>query len=126
MPHSFHLSLPVKDYLETKNFYAEALGGTVEKETASWFNVNLYGHQLTFHVHPNKLLDNTYFHFGINVEYNLFYELFKKLQSKNTFFELLPQTQHQGQSTERVKMVFCDPNGYKLEFKAYKNPVQFF
>jgi extradiol dioxygenase family protein len=52
----FHLSLPIKDFDVTRFFYCDLLNGVQEKTTVNWFNVNLKGHQLTFHLLPEEVI----------------------------------------------------------------------
>ncbi|MDN5200642.1 VOC family protein [Fulvivirgaceae bacterium BMA10] len=125
MENSFHLSLAVKEYLTSKRFYGEILGGIVERETETWFNVNLYGHQVTLHEAPEKIIKNDYFHWGINLDWKDFFDLYDRLKD-STRFKLQPEIQDEGEPQERVKMIFHDPNDYLLEFKAYKNKVDQF
>lgn len=86
MTNIFHLSLPVSNFEDTRFFYCDLLTGIQEKTTPDWFNVNLNGHQVTFHFLPEEVIS-----------------------SKQT-----------GTPAERVKMVFTDPSGYLIEYKAYK------
>jgi extradiol dioxygenase family protein len=48
-----HLSLPIKDFEETRFFYCDLLKGIQEKTTLNWFNVNLKKHNVPFNLFPD-------------------------------------------------------------------------
>ena len=116
----FHLSLPVKDFEETRFFYCDLLNGVQEKTTPDWFNVNLNGHQLTFHLQPNAVITSRQLHWGLIISWKEFHTTFDNLKKHDVPFTLLPDYQETGTPAERVKMVFTDPSNYLIEFKAYK------
>jgi len=119
---AFHLSLPVREYAATRTFYCDLLGGQFDRDEETGFTVDLHGHQITFRDAPEKVPDTDSFHFGLNVRWSFFHSLFEKLREQGVRFEWLPEYENMGQPNERVKMIFRDPNGYLLEFKAYRNP----
>lgn len=122
----FHLSLPVANVEKTRFFYCSLLNGKPEKTTAAWFNVNLEGHQLTFHDLPNEVITSPFLHWGLVVSWAQFHQLFDRLKAHDTPFKQLPYYQDIDTDQERVKMVFVDPSGYLLEYKAYKNEPKHF
>lgn len=119
----FHLSLPVKDLEATRFFYCELLGGVQEKTTPDWFNINLKGHQLTFHCIPEEIIASRLLHWGLIVSWDDFHRVFEKLEQHDVPFSRLPDHQETGTPAERVKMVFTDPSNYLIEFKAYKHDL---
>jgi extradiol dioxygenase family protein len=119
----FHLSLPVKDFEETRSFYCNLLNGVQEKTTPEWFNVNLKGHQLTFHLLPEAIISSRQLHWGLVISWDEFHAIFDKLKIHNVFFTLAPDYQDVGTPAERVKMIFTDPSNYLIEFKAYKHDM---
>jgi extradiol dioxygenase family protein len=118
---NFHLSLPVKNFEETRLFYCDLLNGTLEKTTPEWFNVNLEGHQLTFHLLHNEVIKSRHLHWGLIISWDKFHTIFNILKQHSVPFTLLPDYQERGTPSERVKMVFTDPSDYLIEFKAYKD-----
>jgi extradiol dioxygenase family protein len=119
----FHLSLPIKYFEETRFFYCDLLNGVQEKTTLDWFNVNLEGHQLTFHLLPKEVISSRHLHWGLIISWDGFHTIFDHLKKHNVPFTLLPDYQETGTPAERVKMVFTDPSNYLIEFKAYKNNI---
>jgi len=120
---AFHISLPVREYASTRTFYCDVLGAQFDREEEDdGFTVDLHGHQITFKNRPDKVPDTDAFHWGLNVRWSFFHSLFEKLKAQRVRFEWLPEYVNVGQPDERVKMIFRDPNGYLLEFKAYRNP----
>ena len=117
----FHLSLPVKDLEETRSFYCDILKGIQEKTTTNWFNVNLKGHQLTFHWLPDEVIANKHLHWGLIISWEDFHTIFDDLNRHQVPFILMPDYQETGSLAERVKMVFTDPSNYLIECKAYKH-----
>ena len=117
---NFHLSLPVKDFESTRHFYCDLLPGVQEKTTPGWFNVNLEGNQLTFHLLPDEVILSRHLHWGLIISWDKFHAIFDALKKHQVSFTLLPDYQETGTPDERVKMVFTDPSDYLVEFKAYK------
>ena len=117
---AFHLSLPVADFEATRFFYCDILKGKQEKTNPDWFNINLRGHQLTFHILPQEIITSKNLHWGLILPWDELHELFDRLQQQQVIFKTLPDYQDKGSVSERVKMVFADPSGYLIEFKAYK------
>ena len=48
----FHLAFPVHDLDEARKFYSNALGCIIGRESESWIDFNLYGHQIVAHLSP--------------------------------------------------------------------------
>ncbi len=48
----FHLAFPVHDLDEAREFYSHALGCMIGRESDSWIDFNLYGHQIVAHLSP--------------------------------------------------------------------------
>ena len=46
----FHLALPTAKLKETEIFYCKVLGCSLGRTSDEWIDLNLYGHQLVFHV----------------------------------------------------------------------------
>jgi extradiol dioxygenase family protein len=122
----FHLSLPVKDFDDTRHFYCTILDGKQEKTTDEWFNVNVSGHQLTFHFLPAEVITSPHLHWGLVIPWDKFHQLYDNLKQHAIPFKQLPDYQETGTDKERVKMIFIDPSGYLIEFKAYKHELQQF
>lgn len=113
IPSTFHLSLKVIDLKETKSFYVEKLGGVVTHEDdAGWINIELFGHQLTFHESKDLEVKGGDFHWGFNLDLEEFNRLKKQLNAE-------PILKGEGTAMERLKFYFQDPNGYLVEIKHF-------
>ena len=45
----FHLALPTGNLSATRDFYCDVLGCSLGRTSASWIDLDLFGHQLVFH-----------------------------------------------------------------------------
>jgi extradiol dioxygenase family protein len=44
----FHMSLPCKDIKSNRRFYKEELGFRIGRKSCNWFDVSVFGNQITF------------------------------------------------------------------------------
>lgn len=52
----FHLAFPVTDLEATRTFYRDVLGCGIGREAPGhWIGFDLYGHQMSAHLHPASL-----------------------------------------------------------------------
>ena len=49
----FHLAIPVKDLIESIEFYENVLGCKRGRKDKQWIDYNLFGHQLVLHEDKN-------------------------------------------------------------------------
>ena len=49
MKNPFHLAIPVNDLAKAADFYENILGCDRGRESDSWIDFNLFGHQLVCH-----------------------------------------------------------------------------
>lgn len=117
---AFHISFPVKDKEATQEFYTRVLGAITEKNYDTRLHMSLAGHDLTFRVDPDHITADKNWHWGINVHWEIFHDIYQNLQSHNVTFEQHPRVIDPGSPEERIKMSFYDPNGYLLEYKAQR------
>lgn len=132
---NFHLSLPCKDIEETKKFYSEILKSKIGRSTNNWFDLNLFGNQVTFtksgdfnFEFKNYRLEDQIlpsFHFGIIIQIEDFGRLYARLLQldigttiKTTFME--------NNIGEHLSFFVKDPNDYMIEFKCFKNSNEAF
>lgn len=133
--HTFHLSLPCKDIDKTKEFYIGVLGGKLGRNTDKWIDINLYGNQLTFtksgdyefkfkdYRLGNEVIPS--FHFGVVIDLNLWGKLYSCLFQKET--DVTPKVLHfEKKIGEHLSFFIQDPNGFKIEFKSFRNPDEIF
>ena len=48
----FHLAFPVHDLNEARTFYVDILGCNTGRESDTWIDFDLYGHQIVAHLSP--------------------------------------------------------------------------
>ncbi|MDT0689496.1 VOC family protein [Salegentibacter sp. F188] len=133
----FHLAIPVSDLEKCRKFYKETLGCGEGRSSDHWVDFNFFGHQLVIHYkEPEKTAaaasnpvdgkDVPIPHFGVVLQWDVFQEFSKILQSKGIDFVIEPYIRFEGQVGEQATMFFKDPCGNALEFKAFKNMDQLF
>lgn len=131
----FHLSIPCKDVLATRKFYENTLGLKIGRNTYSWFDLNLYGHQITFTYDENaKMTTRSYsfdeitiptFHFGIIVDREHWNELVRKFENEE-FFAIGATNFLEAKKGHHKSFFIRDPNGYFIEFKSFENDKEVF
>ena len=135
MPQPFHLSIPVSDLEEARQFYRDILNCEEGRSSDHWVDFNFFDHQLVIHLDENKqeAVSNSVDgksvpvpHFGVVLEWNTFHEFAKDLKDKSIEFIIEPYIRFEGLVGEQVTMFFNDPSGNALEFKAFKDQSQLF
>ena len=130
MKNPFHLAIPVNDLVKATDFYENMLGCQRGRESDSWIDFNLFGHQLVCHFveEANRVNTNPVDgdevpvpHFGVILSFNQFDKLVRQLKQKNHIFIIEPKIRFAGQPGEQRTMFLQDPCGNALEFKAFKN-----
>jgi uncharacterized protein len=111
---AFHLSIPISNKKKTIHFYESILGAKREEKADNYFNMYLYGAQLTFHLLPDYILRTEHFHYGFNMNLDEYQRLYDVLVNEKVEFILKPDSIEKG---KRSKMIIKDPDGYMIEFK---------
>ena len=128
MKNPFHLAIPVNDLVTATDFYENTLGCQRGRESESWIDFNLFGHQLVCHFveESNRVSTNPVDgdevpvpHFGVILSFNQFDALAEQLKNKNQIFIIEPKVRFAGQPGEQRTMFLKDPSGNALEFKAF-------
>lgn len=124
----FHLALPCADLEETKAFYVDVMGCGLGRTDTTWVDLDLFGHQLVFHVCGGEVLPKYYNpvdkhqvplpHFGVILAPAQFRALAERLEGAVKFV-IEPYVRFEGTPGEQWTMFFMDPNGYALEFKSF-------
>lgn len=127
MENKFHLSVPCKNIQKTRRFY-EKLGFDIGRNRYNWFDVNLFGNQVTFTFDENlKMPSNSYefdnmqlphFHFGVIVSIERWTLLYNEFENED-FFAIGATNFLSGKKGEHQSFFLKDPNGYFLEFKTF-------
>ena len=124
----FHLSVPCRDISQTREFYEKELGFSVGRNAYSWFDLDIYGNQITLtHDENYRITARNYtfdetvlptFHFGVVLEKTEWNILLEKYKSKDFF--AIATTQFLEDKTGHHQSFFInDPNGYFIEFKTF-------
>mgnify|MGYP001310458281 CR=1 FL=1 len=132
----FHLAFPVNDLNTTKDFYEKTLNCKIGRESESWVDFNLYGHQIVAHLAPEECNDvklNTVEedqipcrHFGVILEWYEWKKLSNKLDLLETKYLINPKIRFKNKSGEQGTFFLKDPSGNVLEFKTFKNDADVF
>ena len=127
----FHLALPVQSLDQVSFFYCDLLGGSLGRFTSRWIDVNLYGHQLSFHLHPQctrfeaaQSVDGDSIgvpHFGVVLKWEHWIHLVEHLKQHSVSFVVTPKIRFKGTSGEQGTFFIRDPQGYLLEFKSFQD-----
>lgn len=131
----FHLALPTAKLKETQGFYCEVLGCSLGRTSDDWIDLDLYGHQLVFHVTGSGPLAESYNpvdahsvpipHFGVVLTPDQHLALCSRINGKVEMI-IEPSVRFEGTPGEQRTVFFRDPNGYALEFKSFANDEDLF
>ena len=131
----FHLALPSAKLDETQTFYCQTLGCTLGRTSSEWIDLNLFGHQLVFHVTGSGPLPESHNpvdahsvpipHFGVVLTPDQHRELCRRITGKVEMI-IEPSVRFEGTPGEQRTVFFRDPNGYALEFKSFANDNDLF
>ena len=131
----FHLALPTAKLNETETFYCVVLGCSLGRTSDQWIDLNLYGHQLVFHVTGSAPLSESYNpvdahsvpipHFGVVLTPDDHRKLCHRISGKVEMI-IEPSVRFEGTPGEQRTVFFRDPNGYALEFKSFANDEDLF
>ena len=114
----FHLAYTVTDLESTRRFYGSLLGCLEGRSSETWVDFNFFGNQLSLHVGEVIKSSNSSSsvegvsvpmpHFGCVLDWDTFYNLAHKLQSKSVKFIITPNVRFLGQPGEQATMFFED------------------
>jgi len=132
----FHLAFPVHDLELAREFYINALGCTLGRESKKWIDFNLLGHQVVAHLSPEDCteistnsVDNDEIpsrHFGVILPWDEWEELCEKIKNDGLKFLIEPKTRFKNNSGEQGTFFIKDPSGNALEFKSFKDENDIF
>ena len=132
----FHLAFPVRNILETRNFYEGLLGCEVGRTAERWIDFNFWGNQISAHLvdgddalEPSNQVDGKAVpvkHFGAILQWEEWHQLAEKLKAHGIDFIIAPYLRFEGEVGEQATMFFFDPSGNALEFKSFKDFEQIF
>ena len=132
----FHLAFPVHDLGEARKFYSKILGCIIGRESESWIDFNLYGHQIVAHLSPEDCrvtntnsVDNDDIpsrHFGVILEWRDWESLQEKFKKLDYPFLVEPKIRFKSKTGEQGTFFLNDPSGNALEFKTFKHDSMVF
>ena len=126
----FHLSFPVQDIAQTKQFYVEGLGCEMGREGKGSLILNLSGHQLVAHVVQEDVATQKSIyprHFGITfLSFDEWAALLERAKAKGLTFYQQPKHRFKGDRIEHRTFFLEDPFHNFLEFKYYEHPSAIF
>ena len=131
----FHLAFPVDNLEKTREFYTEVLGCNEGRSSDRWIDFDMYGHQVVAHLidkvenlqtNPVDGDDVPASHFGVILNLEDWEELADRLKKIDMDFIIEPHIRFKGETGEQATMLFLDPCGNALEFKAFKDMENLF
>ncbi len=133
----FHLAVPVDDLVTARRFYGEVLGCPQGRQSDTWVDWDLYGHQVVTHLvhgagarvagsNPVDGDDVPVPHFGVLLDVEHFHELAARLGRAGVAFAIEPHLRFAGEPGEQWTMFCYDPAGNALEFKAFADDAAVF
>ncbi len=131
----FHIAVQVRDIDEARAFYGRGLGFAEGRSCEQWIDFNMYGHQFVVHHNPaigrEGRIDQVVNpvdghgvpvpHCGVVLEFPEWEALAERARSLVDGFIIEPYIRFAGQPGEQGTMVFADPSGNALEFKAFRD-----
>lgn len=126
----FHLAFHVRDLDVARRFYVGLLGCTEGRSTATWVDVDFFGHQLSMHLGEPFATTRTGHvgqhlvpmpHFGLVLELPQWQALAERLQAGGLQFVIAPQLRFAGEPGEQWTMFFTDPFGNPIEVKGFRS-----
>lgn len=124
----FHLSIPCKDVSSAKRFYQNELGFKIGRKSYNWFDVDLFGNQITFTLGDKSPVNSMkysfedvqlpIFHFGVILDDDTWKSCYEKFKEKEYF--AIGSTKFLVDQKGQHKSFFIqDVNGYFIEFKNF-------
>jgi uncharacterized protein len=119
-----HLSIPVRDLGEARQFYVDTLGSTAARAREGYQDVWFYGMQLTLQCRPEEVAaprPDSVRHFGVTLEREEFDAITSRLAAQGVPWVSPISTDHQGTPIEQTKTKIADPSGNVIELKTYRD-----
>ena len=117
-----HLSIPVRDLAEARNFYVDALGCEAARARQGYQDVWFFGMQVTLHdraVEAAAPDPGSVRHFGVTLGRDDFHALIARLSAHGVQWVSPVSTDDEGTPTEQTKAKIADPAGNVIEVKTY-------
>ncbi len=126
----FHLSFPIENIADAKQFYVEGLGCEPGREGKNSLILNLGGHQIVAHVMKTPAAPQASIypsHFGLTFSTESEWKaLLARAEEKELTFYQQPKHRFKGERIEHRTFFLEDPFRNFLEFKYYVYPSAVF
>jgi hypothetical protein len=119
-----HLSIPVRDIDEAREFYVHTLGCQAARARSGFTDVWFFGMQITLQDRPDEvapLQAGGSRHFGVTLSRDDFDAMTARLTACGVEWLVPVSTDDEGRSTEQTKAKIADPSGNVIEFKTYRD-----
>ena len=117
-----HLSIPVRDLVEARNFYVDALGCEAARAREGYQDVWFFGMQVTLHDRADEAAapyPGSVRHFGVTLDRDDFDALVARLAARAVQWVSPVSIDDEGMATEQTKAKIADPSGNVIEIKTY-------
>jgi extradiol dioxygenase family protein len=117
-----HLSIPVRDLSEAREFYVETLGCQAARARQGFLDVWFYGMQITLQDRAEEVVPlgaGTARHFGVTLGRDDFDAMLERLADREVLWLAPVTTDEPGTPLEQTKTKLADPSGNVIEFKTY-------
>jgi len=122
-PTLFHLTFPITNIAQTKEFYVSGLGCQLGRENSQAIILDLYGHQLVAHMTDELLTPQKGIyprHFGlVFIDEADWKMLLERVQIKQLSLYQQPKQRFVGTPLEHRTFFLSDPFDNLMEFKFY-------
>jgi uncharacterized protein len=119
-----HLSIPVRDLDEARQFYVDTLGCDAARAREGYQDVWFYGMQITLHDRPEEaagLRPGSVRHFGVTLGREEFDAITSRVAAQGVPWVSPISTDNEGKPTEQTKTKIADPSGNVIELKTYRD-----
>jgi uncharacterized protein len=119
-----HLSIPVRDIDEARDFYVRTLGCQSARTRADFTDVWFYGMQITLQDRPDEPTaapSGGSRHFGVTLGRDEFEAMIARLGAGGVDWVVPVSTDDEGLATEQTKAKIADPSGNVIELKTYRD-----
>ncbi len=119
-----HLSIPVRDVEEARDFYVHTLGCQAARVRTGFADIWFFGMQVTLQDRPHEVASTgaeTSRHFGVTLGRDEFDATIARLASSGVDWLVPVSTDDEGQPTEQTKAKIVDPSGNVIELKTYRD-----
>jgi extradiol dioxygenase family protein len=117
-----HLSIPVRDLGEARDFYVDTLGCRAARKRDGFCDVWFYGMQVTLQDQPDDaqpLAPDGSRHFGVTLARDEFDAVVARLAMRGVEWVQPVSTEREGSALEQTKAKIADPSGNVIEIKTY-------